>query len=147
MSPSREVCWSQCARAVGSTSAASAAKFLCRDVPWLEQAGARGRQVALARGRRVRYEPTDRAWFAALRLSGHQVNPIYERDRISAVDVEVTDAQALAAPPDLESRVNSRPVPGRLDPPTGLGGAEERVEQQTFYAADLGSVDEDDQTP
>lgn len=69
------------------------------------------------------------------------------RDMTSAVDVEITDAQALAAAPDLESRVNSRPVPGRLDPPAGLGGAEERVEQQTFYAADLGSVNEDDQTP
>src|SRR6266567_1156609 len=84
---------------------------------------------------------------AASPLAGHQANPIFERDRISAIDVEIADAQALAAPPDLESRVNSRPVPGRLDPPTGLGGAEERVEPQTFYAADLGSVDEDDQTP
>jgi hypothetical protein len=107
----------------------------------------RHENAVLRRAGQVRCEPADRAWFAALRLAGHQVNPIFERDRISAVDVEIADTQALAAPPDLESRVNSRPVPGRLDPPTGLGGAEERAEPQTFYAADLGSVDEDDQTP
>src|SRR5690348_5350286 len=65
----------------------------------------------------------------------------------SATDREIGDAQALAALPEFEARVDSRPVPGGLEPPVRLRYAEERVELQAFHAADLGGVRKDDQRP
>src|SRR2546423_11070757 len=38
----------------------------------------------------------------------------------SAIDREIGDAQALAALPEFEARVDSRPVPGGLEPPVRL---------------------------
>lgn len=75
------------------------------------------------------------------------VHPDADHEGSSAIHVEIADTEALAALPELEACVNSRPVPGWLKPPVRLGDTEERVKPQVLYAADLRSVSEDDQRP
>src|ERR1700759_449036 len=66
---------------------------------------------------------------------------------LSAARAAIGTPQALAAPPEPGARVESRPVPGRPEPPVSLGDTDERVEPQVLHAADRGDVREDDQRP